>query len=126
MLVWEHEHPATHYAVHNLLVLCFHLQHPSRYSPDGLRNAKTLLVDFVERGVSTEEIRRRSRDKVDSGKRGWKVTGSPGAQGAYQYPVRWKMTAADVYAGGVDEYVENIQVWARSVLKDLRESHNLE
>ncbi len=32
------------------MVLCYHLQHPSLYSPEGLDEAKRLLIEFLEHG----------------------------------------------------------------------------
>src|SRR5688500_17798962 len=67
-LYWESEDPALG-VVHHLMVLCYHLQHPSLYSPEGLRFGRQLLADFVEGGVSPQEVRGRERDRLDSGKR---------------------------------------------------------
>lgn len=124
MLFWESEDPARG-IVHHLMVLCYHLQHPGLYSSDGLQYAKRLLVDFMEHGLSTQEVRRRSRDQVSSTNRTWKVTGRPGSQGDYQHPIHWKMTTADVAAGGAENYVENVRKWAELVYMDIRESGNL-
>ena len=125
MGAWEFENLAVRGAVHHLMVLCYHLQHPSLYAPDGLNYAKQLLVDFVEGGVSPQEMRERSRDKVDSGKRSWKVKTKPGLVGSYKYPIHWRMTAADVVAGGADSYCDSVRAWARSVLEVIRGSGNL-
>jgi hypothetical protein len=118
MLFWEAENSALG-EVHHLMVLCYHLQHPSLYSPEGLEYSKGLLVDFVERGLSTEEVRQRSRDQVDSGKRIWKITGTPASHGAYEHPIRWTMTAADVIAAGVDHYCDSVRSWAQAIYEAL-------
>jgi hypothetical protein len=123
MLFWEAENPALG-IVHHLMVLCYHLQHPHLYSAEGLVEGKQLLVAFVQDGVTTEEIRRRNRVKVDSGKRSWKVTARPDSIGAYSQPVQWTMTAADVVAGGADHYCNNVRAWAKSVLDVLQTSGN--
>jgi len=65
MLFWENEYPG-YGEVHHLTVLCYHLQHPSLYSPEGLSGGIQLLADFVERGVTPEDSRKRSRAAVDS------------------------------------------------------------
>jgi hypothetical protein len=124
MLFWENEFPE-YGVVHHLTVLCYHLQHPSLYSPEGLEYSKQLMVDFLERGLSPEEVRRRSRGQVDSGKRAWKVTGSFAGRGAYAHPVQWNMTAGDVTAGGAEQYVEKVRQWAAGILVDLRVSKNI-
>ncbi len=122
---WEFENPAERYAVHHLMVLCYHLQHPSLYAPDGLNYAKQLLVDFVDGGVTPQEVRERSRNKVDSGKRTWKIKPKPGLTGSYAHPIRWRMTAADVIANGADSYCNSVRAWARLVLEDIRATGNL-
>lgn len=63
--------------VHNLMVLSYYLQHPRLYSPEGLTHSMGLLVDFLERGLSTQDVRKRDRDVVDSGKRKFKIKGHP-------------------------------------------------
>jgi len=112
-------------SVHHLMVLSYHLQHPSLYSPEGLAHAKTLLVDFVVRGVTPQQVRQRDRDKVDSGKRRFKIKGTPESHGAYDHPVAWAMRSGDVVAGGTEHYVENVRAWAQSIYEDLRASGNL-
>src|SRR5262245_9954234 len=124
MLFWEAEQPSLG-VVHHLMVLCYHLQHPSLYSAEGLNNAKTLLIDFVAHGLTTQTVRQTNRDAVDSGKRKWTVTARPDSHGAYIYPVKWTMTARDVVADGMDHYVENVQVWAKSVLAVLQATNNI-
>jgi hypothetical protein len=111
--------------VHHLMVLCYHLQHPSRYSPEGLATGKQLLMGFLVNGLTTEETRRRNRAKLDSGARKFKITARPDLHGFYDHPVAWTMTAADVTAGGANHYVANVNLWARSVYDALVKSDNL-
>src|SRR5512133_3431095 len=99
MLAWELENPSLG-EVHHLMVLSYHLQHPSLYSPEGLKGAMQLLADFLERGIAPNEVRRRDRAAMDSGNRKFKITGTAQSHGAYAHPVQWTMTAADVVAGG--------------------------
>src|SRR5687768_7700364 len=94
MLYWEQEHQLPE--VHHLMVLSYYLQHPHLYSPEGLKHSQALLVDFVVNGITPQQIRQRDRDKVDSGKRKFKIAGTPELHGSYEPPVRWSMTAADV------------------------------
>jgi hypothetical protein len=125
MLSWESEYPDKTQAVHHLLVLCYHLQHPHLYSPQGLESAKQLLVSFVEQGIAPGEMVRRQRGTVDSGKRAWKITGMPTSFGTYAHPVQWPITAGDITAGSLDDYLSNVQTWARSALEALKASGNL-
>ena len=107
------------------MVLCYHLQHPGLCSPEGLGGAKRLLVDFLVRGITPEEVRRRDRAAMDSGKRKFKIKGIPASHGAYNHPVHWTMTAVDVTAGGMERYRDNVKAWARSVLETLKASGNM-
>ncbi len=120
MLYWENEDP-TRGEVHHLMVLCYHLQHPSLYSAEGLAHGRALLADFVASGLTPQQARRRNRAKVASGNREWSITARPGNRGAYERPVAWAMTAADVVAGGADRYVDNVRAWAEAAHRNLTE-----
>ncbi len=120
LLYWENEDPALG-AVHHLTVLCYHLQHPHLYSPDGLRHALGLLDAFIH-GATPAEVRAANRARVDSGARGWKVTARPGFQGAYPHPVAWRMTIRDVVAAGMPAYLDTVRAWAQAIYEDLRQS----
>jgi hypothetical protein len=120
MLFWEAEYPAI-WEVHHLMVVCYYLQHPHLYSPDGLKFSAGLLADFVARGISPQEVRQRDRDKVDSGKRDFKIKGKPGSQGRYENKPPWTLTAGDVVAGGIDRYIDNVRAWAKSMYEALVE-----
>ena len=124
MLFWENEVPANG-AVHHLAVLCFHIQHPHLYSPEGLAGSIDLLVGFLELGWTTEAVRRNHRTRLDSGARTFSIKGKTGLEGRFEAPVRWTMTAADVVAGGRDTYIENVNRWAAATLGALKESGNL-
>ena len=111
-LAYDFEDPGGAAWVHHLTVLCFHLQHPSRYSPEGLREARALLDEFIERDASPAEIRRRNRTKLESGNRTWRLTGTPAG---YEHPVHWTMTIADVVPGGLAGYPDRVRQWADAV-----------
>lgn len=119
MLAWEYEKPEN-LTVHHLMVLCYHLQHPSLYSPEGLRGAIDLLDDYVGRGLSPEQVRKRDRATVNSHERTWKIKGTPESHGVYDRPVEWTMTAANVIENGVDNYCDNVRAWARSMHDTLK------
>lgn len=125
MLFWEAEEMETRGVVHHLMVLCYHLQHPSLYSPDGLKNGLELLRLFVEEGKSPQEVRCINGEKVASDKRQWKVTARPDFYGVYEYPVKWTMTAADVVSNGADDYCDSVRTWAEKTLQSLKASGNL-
>jgi hypothetical protein len=124
MLFWENENPALA-IVHHLMVLCYHLQHPRLYSADGLAYGKHLLIEFLERGTTPAQIRRRYGRQLNSRNRKWKIKGWPEEQGAYDRPVNWTMTAADVVLAGMGRYGDSVRAWARATLIDLKVSGNL-
>lgn len=119
MLFWEAEYPPL-WEVHHLMVLCFHLQHPHLYSPEGLVYARQLLAEFVVNGAPPAEVRQRNRAHVDSTNRNWKITGTAVSFGAYDQPVNWTMTAVDVIAGGPENYCELVRAWAQSIHQALQ------
>jgi hypothetical protein len=123
MLFWEAENPG-YGEVHHLMVLCYHLQHPSLYSPRGLSAARRLLVEFLEQGETPDEVRKRNRASVDSGKRKWKIKGTAASHGSYDLSVQWTMTAADVTAGGATNYCDNVRRWAQSIHQVLKSTGN--
>ena len=124
MLYWENEVPRRG-AIHHLAVLAYHLQHPSLYSPEGLKYGLQLLEEFVERGTTPGQIRKKNRSAVDSGQREWKIRPRPGDEARYPHPVAWHMTALDVVNAGADRYIDSVREWARSILDDLRSSENI-
>ena len=104
MLFWEQENPRDGSEVHHLTVLCYHLQHPRLYSPEGLSAAVHLLADFLERGLTPEDVRRRHRATVDSHTRRWNIKGTPTFHGVYTPAIHWTMTAGQVIASGQESY----------------------
>lgn len=121
MLFWEWEFPSLG-EVHHLMVLCFHLQHPQLYSPEGLVYARQLLNQFVEKGEMPADVRHRSWCHVNSDGRDWKITGTPASYGKYEDPVAWSMTAVDVVAGGPENYCQSVRAWAQSVYQVLKQT----
>jgi hypothetical protein len=106
--------------VHHLMVLCYHLQHPSLYSAEGLRHSRQLLAEFVAGDLSPEEARQRQKAAVASGKRNWSITAREGNHGRYERQPAWTMTVGDIVAGGIDNYVARVRTWAESVDRTLR------
>jgi hypothetical protein len=124
MLYWENENPPLG-AVHHLMVLAYHLQHPSLLSPEGLSYAIMLLVSFLEHGLMPEHAHKHNRFLVSSEYREWKFHPGSGACASYAPLVSWQMTAPHVVMAGPAHYLQTVQDWSRSVLADLRASQNL-
>ena len=124
MLAWEFEDPGGAGAVHHLTVLCYNLQHPRVYSPEGLDFGRMLLARFVVDGISPQHILAQHKQQLDAGRRSFRITGTPEAHGEYAFPVQWTITIADVCAGGLDGYCERVEAWARAVSEALSKSGN--
>ncbi len=124
MLYWENE-DLKRGAVHHLMILAYHLQHPSQYSPEGLKYSQQLLVDFVERGVTPQQVVKNNWRAVDSNLHRWGIRARPGTQASYPHPASWSLTVQDVVDADADHYVESVQAWARSIITDLRSAGNL-
>lgn len=123
MLFWENEFPA-YGEVHHLMVLGYYLQHPSLYSPDGLKYAQGLLRQFVDEGQSPLDVRQNNRAEVASNNRQWKIKATLNSKGSYPQPVKWTMTAAEVVLGGAEHYCDNVRKWSQSIRADLEKSGN--
>ena len=113
LLGWEHNRPSL-LAVHHLTVLAYHLQHPHLYSPDGLVFAQRLLADFLV-GLTPTAARARHGAGLDSGRRSWRVTGTPESYGVYAPRPQWTMTAGNVVTAGIDADLEQVPRWANTV-----------
>lgn len=114
MLFWENENPSNG-QVHHLMVLCYHLQHPALYSPEGLEHGRHLLKQFIVERLSPEQVRQKQRSEVASDNRDWKIKGTADSPGRYYQPINWHMNAADVVAGGIEKYCQNVERWAAAV-----------
>jgi hypothetical protein len=79
----------------------------------------------LEHGVSPDKVRQHTRTQVDSSQRKWKIKGMAASRGLYQHPIRWAMMAADVVAGGMNNYCDSVRAWAQSVYATLQASGNL-
>ena len=53
--------------------------------------------------------------RMDSGKRKWKIKATTERKASYDPPIDWPLTAADVVAGGAENYRENVRCWAESI-----------
>lgn len=124
LFAWEWEHQLLD--VHHLMVLSFNLQHPSILSPDGLSASINLLRQFLEDGITPEQMRKRMSAAVDSGARTFTITAREGAVGSYAHPITWTMVAGDVVRAGVDDYYVSVRRWAESIQAALKAVKNEE
>jgi hypothetical protein len=94
------------------------IQH-QRYSNAGLQWMHTQMTAYIEKGLSSEEIRQQARNDVGHEKRTWKVLRSTEEPGLPFVP--WSFTIADVARHSHDaiSYGENITRWAETTLKEM-------
>lgn len=106
-------------AVHFLTVACFLIQH-RRYSDEGLHWIAGKLRDYLDSGISAEEIRRLANREASQETRHWKIGR---ASHERQLPtIDWRMRICDVKfaPGEASGYCQEISQWARLTLEDMQ------
>ena len=111
----EYENSGAFGAVHHLTVVCYMLQH-NAYSRDVWLEARNMLAQFVEEGVSPAAMRGRNRSRFDSAHRSWSIT--KGAKLPEFETLLWSRTIAGVRLDDPETYCADVQLWATCVLKD--------
>jgi hypothetical protein len=106
-------------AVHHLTVTAYMLQHSSQLTKEGWLFERNLLKEFLIDHKSPSYIRKQNRDKVDSGKRAFKIVSKDGSPKITR--TRWKKTILDVRLEEADLYCNNVNAWAKAVLEDAEE-----
>ncbi len=103
-------------AVHNLTVATYMLQHSSQLTKEGWLEMRELLRAFLVENKPPSFIRKQNKDKVDSGKREFKIksrTGQPVIE-----KTAWAKTILDVRADNAKIYCADVTAWAKSALDD--------
>jgi hypothetical protein len=107
-----------YYAVHNLSVPCYMLQH-NVYSQRGWLAVRELLFQFVYNDLAPELASKQHRIKYDSGHRKWSFTKGPKLPGVEK--IEWSFTIADVRLDTAEIYCKDILHWAKSILVDSKQ-----
>jgi hypothetical protein len=103
-------------AVHHLTVAAFMVQHSSRMTREGWLFERELLREFLVENKPPSYIRKQNKDRVDSGKRTFKIKSRDGKRIIEKST--WKKTILDVRMENSEVYCEDITSWASSVLED--------
>lgn len=103
-----------YYAVHQLSVACYMLQHDA-YSRQGWLVTRHLLARFLQ-GLNPAEARQRYRRQLDSGNRTWSFTKGPKLAGVET--IAWTRTIAEVRLDTAEHYRADVRAWAESILAD--------
>lgn len=103
-------------AVHHLTVAAYMVQHSSKMTREGWMYERDLLREFLVENKSAATIRKQIKDTVDSGKRTFKFKSKTGIPVINK--TNWTKTILDVRSENSEVYCDDINAWARSVLKD--------
>jgi hypothetical protein len=103
-------------AVHHLTVAAFMVQHSSRMTREGWLFERELLREFLVENKPPSYIRKQNKDRVDSGKRTFKIKSRDGKRIIEKST--WKKTILDVRTENSEVYCEDITSWTSSVLED--------
>lgn len=103
-------------AVHHLTVTAYMLRHSSRLTLEGWLYERALLRDFLVANKPPAYIRKQNKDKLDSGKRDFKIKSKTGQPVIRKIP--WKKTILDVHTDNAESYCADVTTWARAVLSD--------
>ena len=114
-LAKEYEASSAYAAVHHLTVICYMLQH-NAYSHKVWLEAREMLRQFIRQGITPVEVRKRTRNKLDSKRRKWSIT--KGARFSKFDGVAWTRTIADVRQENPEIYCADVRLWSRRVLAD--------
>jgi len=102
--------------VHHLTVAAYMLQHSSRLTRDGWLEMRGLLREFLVENKPPSFIRKQNKNKVDSGKREFKIKSKTGERIISQST--WTKTICDVRAENAEAYCADVTEWARAALED--------
>ena len=114
LLAWEAD-DAELRAVHFLTVASYNLQHPAQFTDEAIAGLRQSYIDYLDHGISIEEIRRRATAAFDGSKRVRRDEASvrPALRA-------WPMTIADVYHGAQPEgAADRVRRWARAIRRTL-------
>jgi hypothetical protein len=102
-------------AVHHLTVATYMLQHSSKLTREGWLHMRGLLREFIVENKPPAFVRAQNKDKVDSGKRDFKIKSSTGERIISKSA--WAKTILDVRTDNAEVYCSDVNEWARAVLK---------
>ena len=103
-------------AVHHLTVAAYMLQHSSRLTRQGWLETRGLLGEFLIENKPPGFIRKQNKEKVDSGKREFKIKSKTGER--ILSKSTWTKTICDVRAENAEIYCADVTEWARAALED--------
>jgi hypothetical protein len=110
-------------AVHHLTVAAYMLQHSSQLTKEGWLEMRALLRAFIVENKPPAWIRKERKDRVDSGKRDFKIKSKTGARVIENSA--WRKTILDVRDESAEVYCADVTAWAKSALEDAEEVQSI-
>lgn len=115
-LVWEHNDPKL-YELHFWLVSSYMIQHPSNYTEEGYKHLVNLFIDAYDNDWDTQYILKKNREIV---KAIGKITNPIPSKERMRELKLWPITIEDIYLGGEQNAIVNINKWKDQIRKELR------
>jgi len=115
-LVWEHNDPEL-YALHFWLVSCYMIQHPSNYTTEGYKHLVNLFIEAYDNHWEPAYILKKNREIVKSLN---KITNPIPSSERNRELRLWPMTIEDIYLGGENNAIANINKWKDIIRNELR------
>ena len=104
---------------HFLAVAAYNLQHPSAFVPAALVGLLQTVADVLAGRVTVADARRRARRATDGPGPVRRRADTPLSEADSRllgaWPTRWAMTVRDVSEVTPEQYVAQVQAWARCV-----------
>jgi len=116
IIAWESQDPEL-LAEHFLTVAAYNLQHPAQFMDDVLVGLRVAVVDYLEHGVTAQELRRRAAKVYEGSKR---VLKREGERKPILHP--WAMTIAAVYAPGPIGAAQRVRAWGKSIRAEMNQA----
>ncbi len=110
--------------VHHLTVATYMIQHSSKLTKEGWLFERNLLKEFLVEHKAPAFIRKQNKDKVDSGKRDFKIASKDGLPKIAHST--WEKTILDVRLEEAEQYCKDITAWAVAVLREAENCEVLE
>lgn len=123
MLAWDFSDFAGVGQVHHLMVLCYYLQHPSHYSPEGLTHAIQILKKVIEESFTDRDLYQEESAVFSSTNRTWNVSGTEESHGTYVTKIPWSMTVSAVVKEGISQYPTKVKEWAQTIYTDCQNAN---
>nr|WP_288824978.1 DUF5946 family protein [uncultured Clostridium sp.] len=115
-LVWEHNDPKL-YALHFWLVSCYMIQHSSNYTEEGYKLLVNLFIDAYDNDWDTPYILKKNREIIKSVS---KITNPISSKERNRELKHWSMTIEDIYLGGEQNAIVNINKWKEKIRNELK------